>query len=287
MKNYKIVADSSANLTELPESLFGETEIGFQSVPLKLHTTKKEYVDDETLDVGNMVAEMRASKGPLGSACPNGSQWCDAFGDGDEIFAFTMTSSLSGTYETARLAAEEYEAEHPGRRVHVFDSLSTGPEMELLIEKTVELIHKGKSFDEIVRAVEAYSKRTHLLFSLESLHNLAANGRVSQAVATIAGVLGIRLLAVASDEGTVEPLKKARGEKAMLRTMWEIMKERGFAGGKVRLAHCLNENAAKELAALIKEAFKNADVKIRACRGLCSLYAEKGGLLVGFEAAEA
>lgn len=287
MKNYKIVADSSANLLELPTETEKGSEIGFSSVPLKIRTAKAEYVDDGELDVEKMVEEMRLTKGKSGSACPNSAEWLDAIDGGDEVFLFTISSNLSGSYASAVQAARDYEEANPGKRAHVFDSLSTGPEMELLIEKTVELIGAGKDFDEIVSSVKAYACRTHLTFSLESLHNLAANGRVSHAVATIAGVLGIRLLAIASDVGTIEPLKKPRGEKAMLRTMWEIMKERGFAGGKVRLAHCLNENAAKELAALIKEAFKNADVKIRACRGLCSFYAEKGGLLVGFEAAEA
>lgn len=283
MKQYRIVTDSSANLTSLPYTKEGENAIGFSCVPLTLHTVKREFVDDETLDVEELVEEMRATKGPSGSACPNHAQWYDAFGEGEEIFAFTMTSNLSGTYESALFAAKEYTAAHPDRRVYVFDSLSTGPEMELMIEKTVELIEKRLSFDEIVSQIEAYTKRTHLIFSLESLRNLAANGRVSAAVATIAGVLGIRVLATASDQGTIEMIKKPRGERATLRALWESICERGFAGGKVRIAHCMNEGFANELARVIKEAFQNADVKIRACRGLCSLYAEKGGLIVGFE----
>ena len=287
MKKYRIVADSSANLTGLPEEYRGGAEIGFASVPLKIRTAKAEYVDDEALDVRVMVEEMCATKGRSGSACPNSAEWLEAMADGEEIFLFTISSNLSGSYASAVQAARDFEEANPGKRAYVFDSLSTGPEMELLVEKTLELIAEGKCFDEIVDGVRAYARRTRLTFSLESLHNLAANGRVSYAVATIAGVLGIRVLAIASEEGTIEMLKKPRGERAMLRTMWETMKERGFAGGKVRLAHCFNESAARELAAVIKEAFQNVDIRIRACRGLCSFYAEKGGLLVGFEVAEA
>ena len=287
MKQYRIVADSSANLTvETAREILSEGA-SFASVPLKIHTVKAEFVDDAALDVFAMVEEMRTTRGSSGSACLNSAEWTDAFSGGDEVFAFTISSNLSGSYASAVQAARDYEEAHPGARVHVFDSLSTGPEMQLMIEKTKELIDESRSFDEIVSGVTAYQKRTRLTFSLESLRNLAANGRVSPAVAAIAGVLGIRVLAIASEQGTIEMLKKVRGEKAMLRTMWEIMKERGFAGGKVRMAHCFNETAAKELAEMIREAFRGCDIRIHPCRGLCSFYAEKGGLLIGFETAEA
>lgn len=287
MKQYRIVADSSANLISLPVENENGAEPGFASVPLKIRTAKSEFVDDASLDVLKMVEEMRVTKGPSGSACPNSAEWLDAFAEGDEVFAFTISGNLSGSYASAAQAARDFEEQNPGKRAYVFDTLSTGPEMQLLIEKTQELIAEKKSFDEIVSGVKAYARRTRLTFSLESLRNLAANGRVKPAVAAIAGVLGIRVLAIASEEGTIEMLRKVRGEKAMLRTMWEIMRERGFAGGKVRLAHCFNEGAAHELAEIIRNAFKNADIKILPCRGLCSFYAEKGGLLVGFETAEA
>lgn len=287
MNRYKIVADSSANLTEEDAvRLFG-ADIAFASTTLKIRTAVAEYVDDAELDVERMVEEIRATKGPSSSSCPNVAEWLDAYEGAEMVFAFTISSNLSGSYASAVAAAKEYAEMHTGVRVHIFDSLSTGPEMQLLMEKTAELIHAGASYERIVASVEAYRLRTRLTFSLESLHNLAANGRVKPAVAAIAGVLGIRVLAIASEIGTIETLKKARGEKAMLRSMWEIMKERGFAGGKVRMAHCFNENAAKELAQSIRAAFAGVDVEIRSCRGLCSFYAEKGGLLIGFETAEA
>jgi DegV family protein with EDD domain len=285
MIQYKLVTDSSANLTaEWAREVLG-TEIGFASVPLKIHTTSAEFTDDETLDLSEMVEALRHNKGPSGSACPNIAEWTSAFGDAEFVFAYTISSNLSGSYASAMQAAADYMEAHAERRVYVFDSLSTGPEMQLMIEKTQELILAGKTFDEIVNAVLAYQKRTRLTFSLESLMNLAANGRVKPAVAKIAGVLGIRVLATASDVGTIEMLKKAPGERMMLRSMWEIMRECGYKGGKVRLAHCFNEGAAKALADIIRKAFGSCDIRILPCRGLCSFYAEKGGILIGFETA--
>lgn len=279
---YRIVTDSSANISVAQgEKLL--TPIEFSAVPLKIHTTAREYVDDDSLDVASMVADLRTVKGKSGSSCPNFGDWSEAFRGADVVFAYTISSNLSGSYASACSAAEAMREECPGVQIHVFDSLSTGPEMQLMIEKTAALILEGKSFSEIVDGVNRYHKTTHLAFSLESLHNLAVNGRVNPAVAKIAGVLGIRVIAIASEEGTIEMLCKSRGEQAMLRAMWETMKARGYSGGKVRIAHCFNEGAAEALTTMVRAEYGDADVERTLCRGLCSFYAEKGGLLVGFE----
>jgi len=118
---------------------------------------------------------------------------------------------------------------------------------------------------------------------LESLKNFAANGRVSPAVAKIAGVLGIRVIGKASDAGTLEPTNKCRGEEKSLATLLNNLKAAGLKKGRVMIAHCRNEVAAQEIRRMIQETLRHAEVKIHACRGLCSYYAEKGGLLIGFE----
>ena len=118
---------------------------------------------------------------------------------------------------------------------------------------------------------------------LESLKNFAANGRVSPAVAKIAGVLGIRVVGKASDQGTLEPTNKCRGVEKSLAAILSHLKSNGLSAGKVRIAHCMNEGAAQKLKDMILTQVRQADVQIHRCRGLCSYYAEKGGLLVGFE----
>jgi len=126
-------------------------------------------------------------------------------------------------------------------------------------------------------------EKTHLVFSLESLTNLARNGRVNPAVAKIAGVLGIRVIGCASEVGTLQQLHKCRGEKKALETLFTEMVSRGFAGGKARIAHCFNLEAANKLKETILAAFPRADIFIEPTTALCSFYAEQGGLLVGFE----
>ena len=199
---YKIVADSSADLRSLT------SQTPFSMVPLKIIAGGAEFVDDETLDVGQMVAFLSEYKGRSGSACPSVSDYLDAFGEAERIFCFTITSNLSGSFNAARLAKEDYEAAHPDRKVYVVDSLSAGAEIKLLAEKAEELILAGMEYEQICQALAAYGQRTGLMFSLESLRKQANNGWVSPMVAKIAGVLGIRAVGRASAEGTLELLVK-------------------------------------------------------------------------------
>lgn len=278
MKNcsMKIVADSSADVLKL-------AEVPFASAPLKIITSQKEYVDNAELDVAAMAADMLILTDKSGTACPSPEDWKIAFGDAEYVFCVTITSNLSGSYNSANLAKRDYEEAHPGRHVFVIDSLSAGPELGLIIDRLQELILEGKTYEQICAEITEYQKTTGLTFMLESLKNLANNGRVSKIIANAVGILGIRLLGKASDVGTLEQLAKSRGEKKALPAMVGLMEAEGYKGKKVKINHCLNENAAQELKRLILEKYPNAPVEVGTCRGLCSFYAEKGGMLIGFE----
>lgn len=274
--NFKLVADSSANV-------FTMSGVAYASVPMKIITTQAEYTDDPSLDVAAMVDAIKVTKGKSGTSCPNVHDWLQAFEGADRVFAVTITSNLSGSHASAVQAAADYEAANPGAKVCVIDSLSAGPELGLILDKLQQWITEGRSFEQMVEDIKAYLSHTHLAFSLESLTNLARNGRVSPAVAKIAGVLGIRVMGVASEVGTLEPLHKCRGEKKAIETIVSEMGNRGYAGGRVKISHCFNENAAQILKSMLLADWPKADVAIELCTGLCSFYAERGGLLVGFE----
>ena len=275
----RIVTDSSSNLFDLPD-------VSYACVPMKIITRQAEYADTPELDVAAMVEALRREGGPSGSSCPNVHEWLTAFGDADEVFAVTITGTLSGSHSAAVQAAEEYRSVHPGAKVCVLDSLSAGPELQLTVEQLREGILAGQPFEVLEKSAREGMRRTHLSFALQSMTNLANNGRISPAVAKIASVLGIWVVGRASAEGTLELMHKCRGEKNALRTLFSDMKAMGYAGGRVRIAHCMNEAGAQQLAALIREAHPQADVRVDVCRGLCSYYAEKGGLMVGFDGGE-
>lgn len=277
--NFKIVTDSSSNV-------FHISDVPYACVPMKVITSAKEYVDTPELNVAGMVEDLKTVSGRTSSSCPNTHEWIEAFGDADCVFGITITSKLSGSWSSAMHAKEEYIAAHPGAKVCIIDSLSAGPELQLLVEKLRSMILAGMTFEEIERDIMEYLRCTRLAFSLKSLTNLARNGRCSPAVAKIAGVLGIYLVGRAH-EGVLDPTHKCRGEKKVLRTLLEDMRAEGFCGGKVRIAHCMNPEAANLFSLTLLEEYPDCDILIDHCKGLCSYYAEIGGMLIGYEGAPA
>ncbi len=276
MSKYRIVADSAADLFKLDC-------VPFCVSPLKVITDEREFFDIDGLNVAEMVDFLKAYSGKSTSSCPNPDEWLKAYGDAEYIFAVTLTSGLSGSYNAAEAAKTIYESENPERRVFVIDSLSAGPGETIIVEKLEELITAGLEYEEICSEIKKYQKKTGLVFMLESLTNFANNGRVSPAVAKLAGFLGLCIVGKASEKGTLEPTHKCRGLKKSIDTIVSHLKENGFKNGKVRIAHCFNEKGALELKNKVLEKFNNADVKIYSTKGLCSFYAEKGGLLVGYD----
>lgn len=276
MRKLKIVADSACDVFTL-------SGCDFSSAPLKLITAEREFVDDEALDVDEMVAYMSKYKGRSRSSCPSIGDWLEAFDGADDVFCVTITSGLSGSYNSAFSAKQAYESENEGKRVFIVDSLSAGPEITLIVEKLGECVKEGKTYEEIAEIITEYRKNTGLLFMLKSLRSLANNGRVSPLVAKAIGVLGICIVGKASDEGTLAPMHKCRGERRSLETMVSSLAAEGFKSGRVSIGHCQNEEGAYQLKKLILEKYPDAVVDVHRLKGLCSFYAEMGGILMGFE----
>lgn len=272
----KIVADSSCDMWEL-------NGVDFAVAPMTISTDNKHYVDNQELDVHLMSEELAKYKGVSHTACPSVGSWLDCYEGFDEVFVITLTGAMSGTYNSAMTAKGIYEEENENVKVHVFDSLSTGPEMRLLIEKLKEMIDEDLPFEETVEKGQDYLNHTRLFFALKSLHNFAMNGRVSKAVASAIGVLNISIFATASEEGTIQQISKCRGEKKVVKSMIEHLENAGYHGGKVRISHADNLKLAHNVRDKILELYPNADIIVYPMGGLCTYYAEIGGLLVGCE----
>ena len=272
---FRIVADSSCNVLTL-----GDPD--YTTVPLKI-VAAREYVDNAELDLAGMVADLQQHKGKSGSSCPNVGEWTEAFGDAEYIFGLTITKHLSGSFNSAKQAADAYMEEHPGRVVYIIDSLSTGPEMMMIVDKIRQCEAQGLDFEATKAAVLDYANHNHTLFCLESMMNLARNGRTSMAVAKIAGMLGIRVVGDV-EGGQITPVHKPRGAKKATQTLFEMMKERGFRDGNIlRIAHCFGEEQALALRDAVLAEFPNTKFKLEPTTALCSFYAEAGGLIIGFE----
>lgn len=273
---YMIVSDSSSNV-------FALSGIEYTSVPMKIIAGDREYVDSQGLDIHGMVQDLHQFKGKAGSSCANVHDWLDAFGDADVVYCVTITKQLSGSCNAAQQALNLYLEEHPGKQGYVFDSMTAGPEQAMLVDRIAQLVAEGNDFQAVVEKTLDYHDHLHTLFRLQSLTNLARNGRVNPAVARIAGVLGIRLLGEAQG-GTIAAVHKPRGDKKAIPMLAEMIKERGFYDGAIlRIAHCFNEEVANELRDLILAEFPNTRFHLEHTTALCSFYAEEGGLIIGFE----
>ena len=145
------------------------------------------------------------------------------------------------------------------------------------------MIEEDLPFEEIVEKGQDYLNHTRLFFALKSLHNFAMNGRVSKAVASAIGVLNISIFATASAEGTIQQISKCRGEKKVVKSMIEHLENAEYHGGKVRISHANNLKLAHNVRDKILELYPHADIIVYPMGGLCTYYAEIGGLLVGCE----
>ena len=271
----KIVADSSSDMHHVEDELF-------ELVPLKIMNDQNEYIDNKQLNVKAMAEELKSYKGKTTTSCPNTTDWIKSFDGADVVYAFTITSKVSGSYNSCILAKSIYEEENPGKIVYVIDSLTAGPAIKLLIDYLKECLNQGMDYKEAYEKTLAYLQTTHTIFSLESVNNLARNGRVNTVVAAAVGALNLRIIGIAN-EGVIDPIHKVRGDKKAIKQIFATMLEKGYHGGKVYFSHCFNEKNLVLLKETILAQFPNAIIETMPCGGLVSFYAELGGVVVGYE----
>ena len=277
---WKIVADSGCDYREITD-LANQTK--FESVPLTIQIDHEIFLDNAHLDIDGMMEKMYATSSASKSACPSPDDYLRSFEGAENIFVVTITGSLSGSHNSAQLAKKLFLEENPTANIHVIDSLSAGGEVDLIVRKLNDLIKEGLSFEQVVEAITHYQENTKLLFVLAKVDNLVKNGRLSKLIGAVVGLLNIRMVGEASDTGTLELLQKARGAKKALTAAVDEVLKAGYKGGRIIIAHRNNEKFCQQFTEVIKEKFPAADISFLPTSGLCSFYAEEGGLLMGYE----
>ena len=251
-------------------------------MPFVVSVGEHDYVDDPSLDTAAFLDAMEGSEAPSRTSCPSPQAWLEQFEKAEQSIALTISSNLSGSYNSAMTAKQMAQERAPEKKIAVLDSLSTGPEVTLCVEKIRALIEAGEEFSGVVEKAQAQLKETRIAFALCSFHNLVKNGRMSR----LAGVLARRLnmwgIGIGSEEGTIAIKGKVRGSAKAIALLVQDMKERGFRGGRVIITHCQNLELAQKLQSKILELWQSAKVSIMPTRGLCSYYAERNGLIVGY-----
>ena len=275
MENIKLIIDSSSNMKSDPDH-------NVEVVPLTISFGGKDYIDDQNLNIREFLNDMNQNQVAGKTTCPSIQAWLNALEGTEKAIIITMTSGMSGTFSSALQAKTMYEEKHPTSQIIVVDSRSAGPELTIVLHGIEKMIQGDIRFVDLEEVIAKFRMRTHLLFILQSLHNLSLNGRVSPVAAKVAGLLKINLIGTASKEGKLGPLTKARGMKKAMRELLKYMKDDNYHGGEVIIDHCENEKDAEIIKDKILAEYPDAQVTIRPMRGLCSFYAEEGGIMAGF-----
>lgn len=282
--SWAILADSSCNLREYrPKAV----DAVYRVAPLKINIAGREYVDDASLDVAELNRLILEEDTSSSSSCPSVGEWAELFRSADNIIAITISARLSGSYEAACMA-RDMVLEEGARNIHIVNSRAAGGKLELLVAQLDGFLakHPSASFDEAVAFVDRLESASTVLFSLSSYDNLTKSGRMPKLAGHLASKLNIRILGIASDEGTIKIVGPTRGSRKTLDKIVHTMRDQGFDGGMVYLDHVENEPGAQALADRIRQEWPDAEVRILPCGGLCSYYAENKGLIIGLGTAE-
>lgn len=200
----KIITDSTA---DMPDSQKKRTTI----VPMQIRFGSEEYIDGVTMSRQEFYVKLLENKELPATSQPSPAAFADAFAkvvnEGDSAVVITISGKLSGTYQSACLAAEEYKG-----RVFVVDSECVALGTGALAERALQLADTGMEAADIAAQLEAEKPQLHVLAVLDTLEYLKRGGRISPAVAFAGGLLSIKPV-VTTQNGEVAILGKARGNK--------------------------------------------------------------------------
>lgn len=276
--SYKIILDSCG---ELPENRKKDTH--FESIPLGIQVDDAYIIDDETFDQKAFLEKVAASPNCPKSSCPSPERYMEAYTcQAEHVYVVTLSSHLSGSYNSAVLGKNLYEEEYGKKNIYVVDSCSASVGETLIALKIQECEEKGMSFEEVVKAAEAFKAEQNIYFVLESLEALRKNGRLSNLKAFVANALNIKPVMGAEPEGIIKQLDQARGINRALKKMVDyVAKELKNGEEKIlAISHCNCPERAQFVKEELLKAVKVKEVLILDTAGISSLYASDGGIIV-------
>ena len=277
--SFKIVADSSCDLTkELKEKM----DVGL--VPLTIEVDNKTFVDNQDINVKALIQAMKDSKLGFKTACPSPADFMNEYEKADNVFVVTLSSALSGTYNSAMMAKEMMLENVSDKFIHVFDSLSASVAETLVSIKIHELIEANNDKFEIVNKVESYIKEMKTFFILDSLDNLIKTGRINKIVGQVATALNIKPIMGADDDGSIKLVEKIRGSKKAFKRLAEIIGDQGakLEDKIIAISHCNALEKAEALKLDIQQRYNFKKIIIVEMAGLSTAYANDGGIIVAF-----
>ena len=277
---WKLVSDSGCSLL-VPDGLAG-IDIDYAEVPFTISVDNTDYIDEPGIDIEKMLEHIANCRSGGRTSCPSPHAWLEAWGDAENVIAFTLSAALSGSYNSAIAARHMALEKNPGRNIAVINTCGAGVFPEQLANIIYEGIEDGDSFDAIVSAADKAVREIQVMFALGSLDNLIKAGRLNKLVGYAAHRFNISAIGVASPGGRIELRHKFRGMKKTYSKLIDTLRETGFTGGELVISHCMNEDGAEKLGHLMKAEWLDADVSIVPASGLCSYYMGKGGMIITY-----
>lgn len=276
--SYKIIVDSCGELTEeMKASGLCET------ASLSIDVDDYHIIDDETFDQAEFLRRVAESPNCPKSSCPSPETYMEGYHcDADRVYAVTLSAELSGSYNSAVLGQNLYKEEYGEKDIYVFNSRSASIGETLIAGKIMECEAAGMTFPEIVDTVEDYIEKQNTYFVLESLETLRKNGRLTGLKAIAATVLNIKPVMGSTPKGEICQLGQARGINKALQKMAEAVVANLEDGEQKVLAisHCNCPERAQSVKRFLEERVKLKDIIILETRGISSLYANDGGVIV-------
>lgn len=276
--SYKIVMDSCG---DLPEEWKNHSKI--QLIPLTLQIGEEAIVDDETFDQLSFLKKVAAYPECPKSACPSPQSYMESYGGEEEhVYVITLSSHLSGSYNSAVVGKDMYLEQYGEKKIHVIDSESASTGETQIALKAIELEESGKySFEEIVEKLEKFRSEIATFFVLDSLEALRKNGRLSAVKALVANTLNIKPV-MEGRQGVIFQAGQGIGIKKALNKMADALVEKMVKSEKrvLMISHCNNRQRAEYMKELVLKRADFAKVYIVETRGVSSLYASDGGIIV-------
>lgn len=271
----KIIGDSCCDFTKL------ELRKGIHvSVPMSVTIGGIEYRDDGRRTQEEWIRMIKEDPGYPQSACPSPDDFFKAFDENCDNYVVTLSSKLSGVYNAAMVAKEMFEEEHEDVKIHIFDSKSAAAGEHLIADKIVAAYEAGKSFEEIVKEVEAFRDEMFTVFVLDDLETFKRNGRLKGVKALVATALNVKPV-LYGDDGEIKQLDQSIGmQNAVNRMLYHIEKKKIDPSRPVRITQCESKELCLKIAKILTERFGFTDVKILNAGGISTSYENPGGVVI-------
>lgn len=276
--SYKIVLDSCG---ELPAEMLGDAR--FERVPLGLEVGEYKILDDDTFDQAEFLRKVAEYPKCPKSSCPSPERFMESYGapDAEHVYAVTLSSPLSGSYNSAELGKKLYHEKYGDKKIHVVDSRSaSGGETQIAL-KLVDLEEEGLPFEEIVKRIEEFRDNLQTYFVLDNLETLRKNGRLTGVKALVASTLSIKPV-MGALKGEIIQRSQTIGIKKALSRMAELVAGEVVKPQEKRLVitHCNAPERAEQVKKMILDKAHFRECIVMDMRGVSTMYANDGGVIV-------